>query len=133
MRDNPDSFVFVRTGRQIYKELAEKLGSDHAASLALNELGVKGITYDGEQDGRCFVVFDDEAIDILKTFYQPAQNNKARGAIVFRPEDGQALIALFKGKRDISTIIHEGGHFFLENLRVAATYFLLPGTSMRAA
>ena len=45
----------------------------------------------------------------------------ARGAIVFRPEDGQALIALFKGKRDISTVIHEGaGHFFLENLRDAA-------------
>ena len=45
----------------------------------------------------------------------------ARGAIVFRPEDGQALIALFKGKRDISTVIHEGaGHFFLENLRGAA-------------
>ena len=45
----------------------------------------------------------------------------ARGAIIFRPEDGQALIALFKGKRDISTVIHEGaGHFFLENLRDAA-------------
>lgn len=45
----------------------------------------------------------------------------ARGALVFRPEDGQALIALFKGKRDISTVIHEGaGHFFLENLRGAA-------------
>lgn len=45
----------------------------------------------------------------------------ARGAFVLRPEDGRAMIALFKGKRDISTIIHEGaGHFFLENLRAAA-------------
>ena len=47
-------------------------------------------------------------------FFQPdynlkQQNDTARGATVFRPEDGQALIALFKGNRDISTIIYEGG------------------------
>lgn len=51
------------------------------------------------------------------TFFQLAYHKadaaaKARGAIVFRPEDGQALIALFKGKRDMSTrplLQHEGG------------------------
>ncbi|WP_288229711.1 hypothetical protein [uncultured Desulfovibrio sp.] len=54
-------------------------------------------------------------------FQTGADPANARGAIVFRPEDGQALIALFKGKADISTVIHEGaGHFFLENLRAAA-------------
>ena len=58
-----------------------------------------------------------------RIFFHAADGDptNARGAIVFRPEDGQALIALFKGKRDISTVIHEGaGHFFLENLRDAA-------------
>lgn len=54
-------------------------------------------------------------------FQTGADPANARGAIVFRPEDGQTLIALFKGKADISTVIHEGaGHFFLENLRAAA-------------
>ncbi|MGE9986007.1 hypothetical protein ACQRA4_10130, partial [Desulfovibrio sp. SGI.169] len=110
------------SGKGVYNYLRGKLGTDKAASLWLNEHGVKGITYDGQQDGRCFVVFDDKAIDVLNTYFQAdAKPASARGAIVFRPEDGQALIGLFRGKADISTVIHEGaGHFFLENLRAAA-------------
>ena len=38
----------------------------------LNANGIKGITYDGGQDGRSFVVFDDKAIDVMQTFYQDA-------------------------------------------------------------
>lgn len=45
----------------------------------------------------------------------------ARGAYLRNAGDGQSLIAMFQGKADISTVIHEGaGHFFLENLREAA-------------
>lgn len=56
-----------------------------------------------------------------RVLFQPGDTAGARGAITFRPEDGQALISLFKGKADISTVIHEGaGHFFLENLHEAA-------------
>ena len=52
--------------------------------------------------------------------YQEGGPSQARGAYVLR-QDGAALIALFRGKADISTVIHEGaGHFFLENLREAA-------------
>lgn len=39
-------------------------------SLLLNEYGIKGITYDGRQDGRCYVIFDDKAINVIKTYYQ---------------------------------------------------------------
>ncbi len=54
------------------------------------------------------------------TLYQKGGPSQARGAYVLR-QDGAALIALFRGKADISTVIHEGaGHFFLENLREAA-------------
>jgi hypothetical protein len=35
-------------------------------SRLLNEYGVKGIVYDGRQDGRGYVVFDDKAIRILQ-------------------------------------------------------------------
>lgn len=38
------------------------------ASLLLNKHGVKGIAYDGELDGYCYVVFDDKAIQILERF-----------------------------------------------------------------
>lgn len=42
--------------------------SDMAASQLLNEHGVKGITYNGGKDKRCYVVFDDKAIKILEKF-----------------------------------------------------------------
>lgn len=45
------------------------------ASKILNQLGIKGITYDGRQDGRCYVVFDDKAISVLQTFYQEGKNH----------------------------------------------------------
>lgn len=46
---------------------------------------------------------------------------KVRGAISWSPADDTALITLFRGRKDLPTILHEGaGHFFLENLRAAA-------------
>ena len=57
-------------GRRIYEILSDILNSDKEASLLLNNFGIKGITYDGRQDGRCYVVFDDKAVDIVEKFYQ---------------------------------------------------------------
>ncbi len=56
------------SGKDIYYYLSERLGSGKAASLALNDAGVKGITYVGGRDGRCYVVFDDQAIKILEKY-----------------------------------------------------------------
>jgi hypothetical protein len=53
-----------------------------------------------------------------KILYQQ-QSQGPRGAIR-RLDDGRYIVGLFKD-RDASTVIHETGHFFLENLREAAT------------
>lgn len=76
------------TGKKIYSGLAYAL--DHttefngaqAASELLNRNGIKGITYDGAQDGRGYVIFDDKAISIQQTFYQTvrAQQTGTRAA-----------------------------------------------------
>ena len=58
------------SGRNLYNTLSEALGGDKEASLYLNEHGIKGITYEGGRDGRCFVVFDDKAVSILNTYNQ---------------------------------------------------------------
>lgn len=58
------------SGKRFYEVLVRIYGSPKAASLKLNEYGVKGITYEGGTDGRCFVVFDDNAISIMQKFYQ---------------------------------------------------------------
>ena len=69
------SYFRGRTGKQIYNELSGKLKSPRAASEALNQYGVKGITYEGGTDGRCFVVFDDKAISIINRYNQSAGMN----------------------------------------------------------
>lgn len=111
LKDNPDEFVIIQDGKRIYNELADRLGSPRAASLALNDLGVKGVTYDGAQDGRCFVVFDDKAINILQTYYQ--ERDDPRGSVQIYPEG--YLINLFQGA-DLSTLLHETGHIFFEEM-----------------
>ena len=59
------------TGRELYGILvSHNFGNSKEASLALNEAGIKGITYDGQQDGRAYVIFDDKAVEVLEKFYQ---------------------------------------------------------------
>lgn len=117
------------SGYGIYKTLSRLTGSDKAASEKLNEYGIKGITYDGAQDGRCYVIFDDKAIDVVETYYQgenePIQTNmlydnitprrlrnmNIKGAFV----PAENLIELFKNA-DESTIIHEFAHWWLSRL-----------------
>lgn len=64
------------TGEKLYQALAYALGDKEynwrSASEYLNQHGVKGIAYDGGEDGRCFVVFDDKAVDIIERYNQSA-------------------------------------------------------------
>ena len=75
---NPDNPIYRwpdrPTGRDIYKAVAEVVGGPKAASLWFNERGIKGITYDGLRDGRCYVVFDDNAIQTIE--YYQRQNSQ---------------------------------------------------------
>ena len=101
-----------KSGREIYEMLSKRLGGDKAASLALNEAGIKGITYYGRRDGRCYVIFDDKAISIIEKFNQMLRQ-EVRGEI--SKEDGKRIITLFESA-DESTFMHEMGHMFLMDL-----------------
>lgn len=101
------------TGGEIYKYLTRSLGSQKEASVLLNQTGVEGITYVGETDGRCYVVFNDQAIKIVKRYDQVA-NGERKGSIGW-DKQGRAIISMFKGN-DASTVIHETGHYFIEAL-----------------
>ena len=103
-------------GRAIYLRLSGLYLEDEATSKKLNEYGVKGITYDGFQDGRSYVVFDDKAIEILNKYYQ--QGKTAKGSISLN-QQGQRIISLFESA-DQSTFIHEMSHMFLLDLQEVA-------------
>lgn len=70
------------TGEDLYDGISElfvlkDVNTKEMASKALNKHGVKGITYDGRDDGRCFVIFDDKAIEIKRKYDSAIKENKA--------------------------------------------------------
>lgn len=104
-----------KEGRSIYQYISDMVGSDKNASELLNEYGVKGITYDGLRDGRCYVIFDDKAVKVLEKYYQlkntPKQPKIFKGAF----DVSAKAIELFKDA-DYSTLPHELAHFWLDNM-----------------
>lgn len=104
------------TGEDIYGDLVNSINEENGynlsqkeaekrASQTLGKLGIKGITYDGRQDGRCFVIFDPKDVRVIQKFYQG--KTVRRGS--YNPTT--QVIRLFK-EANPSTIIHELGHFF---------------------
>lgn len=99
------------TGRKLYKAVSSV---GRKASETLNKYGIEGISYHGLKDGRCFVVFDDQAIKIINSYNQKVNNDK-KGEIKW-DEEGKAIITMFEGA-DVSTVIHEAmGHYLSVNI-----------------
>ena len=99
------------SGENIYAYLEWKLGSDKAASQKLNALGIPGLKYPGgtiagvKNAGHNYVLFDENAVKVLDTLYQGG----VRGT--FNPS---TLTTTLLADADLSTFLHETGHFFLE-------------------
>lgn len=127
------------TGEDIYGEIVNNIAMrnndgntsqrelEEAASKLLNKYGIKGITYDGRQDGRCYVVFDDKAVKVLEKYYQ-GEDDTIQGNMLFDNEKARELrkvkgsyipaenlIELFKNA-DESTVVHEFAHWWLDRL-----------------
>jgi hypothetical protein len=93
-------------GADVYDMITRKLDfNQKKTSELLYKYGIKGITYDGREDGRSFVIFNPEDIKIVQKFYQG--RTVRRGS--YNPTT--QVITLFK-EANPSTIIHELGHFF---------------------
>ena len=99
-------------GMNIYGTISDLAEGQKEASVLLNQYGIKGITYGGQEDGRCYVIFDDKAISIIEKFNQMLRQ-EVRGEI--SKEDGKRIITLFESA-DESTFMHEMGHMFLMDL-----------------
>lgn len=120
-----------QTGKQIYALLSALMDDsvfnnssyiavtskgNKEASKQLNAYGIKGITYNGKQDGRCFVIFNPDDVKVVQKFYQETAGNNVppRGAFVERGDEN--IIFAFENA-DASTVIHELGHFFLHDMQ----------------
>ncbi|GHU03562.1 hypothetical protein AGMMS49960_18130 [Betaproteobacteria bacterium] len=117
--------VGTYTGKEIYRRIVERgfkgekevtsaarKRAEKSASEYLNSIGIPGLRYlDGNsrskgEGSHNYVIFDDNAIQMLETYYQGAGK---RGS--FNPATN--TIRLLENA-DRSTFLHETGHFFLE-------------------
>ena len=129
-RFTKESSLSNLTGQDVYNMITTELRhKPEKASKLLLKHGIQGIVYNGRQDGRCYVVFDDKAVKVLKKYYQGAddaaqgnlfydnitprklRNMNIKGSFV----PAENLIELFKNA-DESTIIHEFAHWWLSRL-----------------
>ena len=105
-RSRPDDYIAVdsdslpeQNGKLFLKEVIRQLAREgepepkKAASLLLNSLGIKGITYDGSRDGRCFVVFDDKAVSVIERYNQEVTGQPlVRQGLTRKPDSAQAKV-----------------------------------------
>ena len=113
-RTNDNSHYFHEyNGKRIYNALSTAVGSPRAASELLNSNGIKGITYVGADDGRCFVVFDDKAISIIDKYNQEQAQIQGQTTVT------GDMISLFDAA-DQSTFMHESAHWYLINMQKLA-------------
>lgn len=69
-----DDFTAESTGRDVYRAFSNTLGalytydeSDKKASEILSRMGYDGIRYNGETDGECYVIFNEDDLEIKNT------------------------------------------------------------------
>jgi hypothetical protein len=108
-----DDKLYAARGAEAYDILASKYGKQEA-SKRLFAAGITGHRFlDGNSRGKGegshnYVIYDEKAIKILQKFYQ-TRGLDARGS--FNP--ARLSIRLLENA-DLSTFLHESGHFFLD-------------------
>lgn len=113
-----DQMIYVPdspTGRDVYQAISRAMGGPKQASLWLKDRGIEGITYVGGTDGRCYVVFDDQAIEVLD-FYQRS-GGESLGS--YSPTENRITLT---PNANVSTFSHEIGHWYLHNLMLASQF-----------
>lgn len=98
------------TGKEFYDTVAAEKGGQKEASEFINEHGIKGITYDGGNDGKCFVVFDDKAIRIINHY-----NQEHKGSYAGAYDADQNILHVFEAANQ-STVVHESAHWWMSML-----------------
>lgn len=113
-------------GKYVYDNIANAVGSPKQASELLEKYGIKGITYDGRQDGRCFVIFNPKDVKVLRKKFDELGNvlfqtqnqtgierSGPRGAYIPEYRFIQKAATM-----DASTLSHELAHDWMqENFR----------------
>lgn len=114
---DPKSRINKATGESFYRTMAEYYGGDAEVSKALSAAGIKGHKYQANQisggpgTATNYVIYDENAIEIAKTFFQPE-----RGSIDLSDPELRNVVIRLGEAADRSTFLHESGHLWLAQL-----------------
>lgn len=107
-------------GSLIYYKIAEKASKDgyseKAASQLLDKYGIKGITYDGKQDGRCFVIFNPESVKVLRKKFDELGNQLFQGRKVNGFYDPELEVIVLGRSSNTGTLPHEMSHYWANTI-----------------
>lgn len=113
------------TGKNIYEFIAQSgsgmpmnefgigmyEGADKSASQLLEKYGIKGITYEGQEDGRCFVIFNPDDVQVVNKFYQDEQQTQNILGMFDMTKASERIVSIMKSG-NVNTMMHELSHFF---------------------
>lgn len=108
-------------GGEFYSKLTDKLKSAQKASELLDKYGIKGITYDGRIDGRCFVIFNDKDVKVLRKKFDELGNQLFQGAKKQGAYDPELQVIIIGKDFNTGTLPHEMAHFWLDDIFRRAT------------
>lgn len=117
--DPNDVYKYIRnkpTGGEIYRALAEYHQSDKDASQMLEKYGIKGITYDGRQDGRCFVIFNPKDVKVLRKKFDELGNQLFQGRKVNGFYDPELEVIVLGRSSNTGTLPHEMSHYWANTI-----------------
>lgn len=104
------------TGDEIYETLSEYHQSAKDASQMLEKYGIKGITYEGRRDGRCFVIFNPESVKVLRKKFDELGNQLFQRR---RPNgfyDPELEVIVLGRNSNTGTLPHEMAHFWANTI-----------------
>lgn len=103
-----DENIKYASGRDIYDNISDYLGSQKAASKLLLKHGIKGIVYEGGRDGTGYVIFSGDDVQITQRLLQQEGQYVAGW---FQRNAFESIIALTTAAKP-ETFAHEAFHLF---------------------
>lgn len=117
--DPNDIYKYIQnqpTGVEIYEALSEYNQSDKEASQMLEKYGIKGITYEGRKDGRCFVIFNPKDVKILQKKFDELGNQLFQGRKVNGFYDPELEVIVLGRSSNTGTLPHEMSHYWANTI-----------------
>lgn len=117
--DPNDIYKYIQnqpTGVEIYEALSEYNQSDKEASQMLEKYGIKGITYEGRRDGRCFVIFNPKDVKILQKKFDELGNQLFQSRRVNGFYDPELEVIVLGRNSNTGTLPHEMAHYWANTI-----------------